>query len=170
MIFDDKRKEEKTMKLKNLIRRGLPQKMNGHDGNVLDFPAMFDDFFRRDLMYPSFMRSGVSTPAVNIVEMDDAFRLEMVAPGMKKQDFNMSVQGDALTISYDHEDNREGERHNWKYTLHEYNYHSFVRTFKLPETVDVDKIKATYSDGILSLTIPKKEEARRKPARSIRVS
>jgi len=138
--------------------------------NNFNFPAMFDDFLTRNLFRPSFASTGVSTPAVNIIETIDDFRLEMVAPGMKKENFNLEVQDDVLTISYDHEDNREGARRDWKYRTREYNYHSFSRSFSLPETIVSDKIQAKYEDGILNVIIPKRDDAKGKPARQIIVS
>jgi HSP20 family protein len=138
--------------------------------NSFSLPAMFDDFFTRDLFRPSFTSTGVSTPAVNIIETSDDFRLEMVAPGMKKENFNLQLQDDVLTISYDHEDNREGARLHWKYRTREYNYHSFTRSFSLPETIMSDKIQAKYEDGILNVIIPKRDDAKGKPARQITIS
>jgi HSP20 family protein len=135
-----------------------------------DLPAMFDDFFTRDLFRPSFSNTGVSTPAVNIIETPDDFRLEMVAPGMKKENFNLELQDNILNISYDHEDNREGVRRDWKYTTREYNYHSFTRSFSLPESVESEKIEAKYEDGILNIIIPKTEDAKGKPSRQITIS
>jgi HSP20 family protein len=138
--------------------------------NSFNLPAMFDDFLIRDQARPSFSNTGVSTPAVNIIETIDDFRLEMVAPGMKKENFNLELQDDVLTISYDHEDNREGARRDWKYRTREYNYHSFARSFSLPETIVSDKIQAKYEDGILNVIIPKRDDARGKPTRHITVS
>ena len=108
---------------------------------------------------PSFENSGVSVPAVNIIETGEEFRLEMVAPGMKKEAFKITLEEDVLTISYDHEHNQQGARRDWKYRLREYNYHSFMRSFQLPETVDVNHIEANYIDGILNIVISKKKEA-----------
>lgn len=138
--------------------------------NSFDLHAMFDDFVTRDLFRPSFNSTGVSTPAVNVVETNDDFRLEMVAPGMKKDNFNLELQEHVLTISYDHEDNREGVRRDWKYITREYNYHSFSRSFSLPETIESEKIQAKYEDGILNVIIPKKEDAKGKPTRQIDIS
>lgn len=138
--------------------------------NGFNFPAVFDDFVPRDLFRPSFSTTGVSTPAVNIIETADDFRLEMVAPGMKKENFNLEVENDVFTISYDHEDNREGGGHDWKYRTHEYNYHSFARSFSLPETIVADKIQAKYQDGILNVVIPKRDDAKGQPVRRIVVS
>jgi HSP20 family protein len=101
----------------------------------------------------------VTTPSVNIFETPEDLRVEMVAPGMKKEAFKVSVQNAILTISYDHEDNREGERKQWRYRLREYNYHSFMRSFHLPDTVEAEQIEANYTDGILNICIPKKKEA-----------
>ncbi|HET9486147.1 MAG TPA: Hsp20/alpha crystallin family protein [Chryseosolibacter sp.] len=108
---------------------------------------------------PAFEDSGVSTPAVNIIETRENLRVEMVAPGMKKDAFTVTLQDSVLTISYDHDDNREGERRDWKYRVHEYNYQSFVRSFYLPDTLETEAIEASYTDGILALRIPKKKEA-----------
>jgi HSP20 family protein len=120
---------------------------------------LFDDFFTRDGFRRSFDNSGVTTPAVNIIETPNALLVEMVAPGMKKEAFKVELQEDVLTISYDHQDNTHGDRQDWRYRLREYNYHSFMRSFYLPDTVQSDAIKASYEDGILSLHIPKKKEA-----------
>jgi HSP20 family protein len=148
---------------------------NGHDNDgweeySFNSAGMFDDFLIRDFFKPSFSNTGVSTPAVNIVETSDDFLLEMVAPGMKKEAFTVAVNENILTVSYDHEDNREGERHNLRYVIREYNYHSFSRSFSLPESADGDNIQARYNDGILNITIPKKQEARGNPVRQIKIS
>jgi HSP20 family protein len=108
---------------------------------------------------PLFENSGVSVPAVNIIETRADLRLEMVAPGMKKEAFKITLDEDVLTVSYDHEDNQQGARRDWKYRLREYNYHSFMRSFQLPDTVDLNHIEANYIDGILNIVISKKKEA-----------
>jgi HSP20 family protein len=145
---------------------------NSHSDLVehgFSLPGVFDDLINGDSFKPSFSNTGVSTPAVNIIETMDDFRLEMVAPGMKKENFRIEFREDVLTISYDHDDNREGERRGWKYTTREYNYHSFARSFSIPETVEVDKIHAGYDEGILTLILPKKDEAKGQPVRQIKV-
>jgi HSP20 family protein len=121
--------------------------------------SVFDNFSNISYSRPTFENSGVSTPAVNIIETAEDLRVEMVAPGMKKESFKVTLQDDVLTISYDHADNRKGERSDWKYRLHEYNYHSFIRSFYLPDTVEAERMEANYLDGILNLRIPKKKEA-----------
>lgn len=154
------------MKFENQRRHDGKRDLVEHGFNL---SSMFDDFVASDFFKPSFTTTGVSTPAVNIIETNDDFRLEMVAPGMKKENFNVELEDDILTISYEHDDNLEGERRGWKYTTREYNYHSFARSFSLPELVQTEKIHARYEDGILTLILPKKDEARGKPARQIRV-
>ena len=149
-------------------------KLNGNDRGSVEngffLPTVLDEFFGRELLRPSFSTTGVSTPAVNIIETNDDFRLEMVAPGMKKENFNLQLQENVLTISYDHEDNREGPGRDGEYRTHEYNYHSFSRIFSIPETVESEKIQAKYEDGILNVLIPKRDDAKGKPARRIEIS
>jgi HSP20 family protein len=146
---------------------------NRRDGwaeNTLGLSGIFDDFIARDLFRPSFTSTGVSTPAVNIIETADDFRVEMVAPGMRKEAFNVELHEDTITISYDHEDNRESERQSLKYLVREYNYHSFSRSFTLPETADENDIEAKYRDGILTVTIQKRKNERGNPVRQISIS
>lgn len=156
------------------VRRNKRKHDNNHRHrwveNSFNLPAMFDDFVTRDLLRPTFSSTGVSTPAVNIIETNDDFCLEMVAPGMKKENFNLELQDEVLTISYDHEDNREDVGRDRKYITREYNYHSFSRSFSLPETIVSEKIQAKYEDGILNVIIPKKEDAKGKPTRQIDIS
>lgn len=155
------------------IRRNMKRNHRGGKGwseHSFGPSEWFDDFLTRDFFGPSFGTTGVSTPAVNIIETNDDFRLEMVAPGMRKEMFNVELEDGVLTIAYDHEDNREGERRNVRYITREYNYHSFTRSFSLPDVVDAEKMIAKYTDGILTITIPKKEEARGKLTRQITIS
>ena len=135
---------------------------------AFSIPRFYDDFSTRDSQQ-SLTSTGVTTPAVNIIETNEDYRLEMVAPGMKKESFKVELQNGVLTITYDHDDNREGERRDWKYLTHEYNYHSFSRSFSLPDAVDAQKIEARYENGILNLLLPKRDEARKKPARQITI-
>ena len=95
-------------------------------------------------------------PAVNIKEENDKYLLEMAAPGLKKDDFNINLDNYQLTISS--EKKEESEEKKDSYTRREFMYTSFSRSFTLPKSVDVDKIKADYKNGILTVTLPKKEE------------
>lgn len=114
------------------------------------------------------MNGGGTLPRVNITETDEDFRVEMAAPGMKREDFHVELDNDTLMIWSELSESNEDK--NSSYTRKEFNYESFRRSFHLPNTVEADKIEAKYEDGLLRLIIPKKEEARRKPARRIKIS
>ncbi len=133
-------------------------------------PSFFDDFFVKDLMGWSNTNNayGTSLPAVNIKENDNEFHVEVAAPGLGKDDFKVEVENDVLTISSEKESSNEKEESN--YTRREFNYASFRRTFTLPENVvDVDKVKASYHNGVLNISLPKREEVKPKPARTIKI-
>ena len=130
--------------------------------------SLFDDFFTRDLFDWSKTEGSGLVPRVNITEQNEGFGVEIAAPGMKKDDFQIELDNDMLTVSSEVSENQEEEVKN--YTRKEFSYHSFRRSFYLPNTVEVEKINAKYHDGILSLWIPKKEEAKKKPARMISIS
>lgn len=138
-----------------------------------DFPAWsnwIDKMFSTDfpsIMMPNF-NTGMTLPKVNIRETADAFFVDMAVPGMKKEDFTINLDNEVLSISSEvhKEDNQVEDNHIRK----EYGYSSFKRTFSLPEYIDESKIKATYKEGILSVHLPKKEEAKQKPPRTIKIS
>ena len=139
----------------------------------MHFPSwsdLLDDDFNRD--FPSVINSnfnsGMTLPKVNIKESADAFTVEMAIPGLKKSDFHIDIENQSLCIST--EIKQENEQSEENYTRREFGYSSFKRTFSLPESVDDDKIDAKYSDGILSILLPKKEEAKQKPPRTINIS
>lgn len=111
--------------------------------------------------------SRLRVPATNICEGDDEFVIEVAAPGMKKSDFEVNVDNVILTISYDFK--KENEKKDGNYTHREFGYSSFKRSFTLPDAVNGDKVSAKYNEGILFVNLPKKEEAKKKPARFIDV-
>ncbi len=131
----------------------------------------FDDELR-DLWLSNFSNTQTSVPSVNVRETDDEFIVEVAAPGMKKDDFNVNLENDMLTVSSERkEEKEEKEREEAAYTRREFSYQSFQRTFTLPENVvDGDKIDAKYADGILRLVLPKLEHTKKKPSRQIKVS
>lgn len=126
------------------------------------FPSVVDDFFKpwKDLFDFNGGRSWASStvPAVNISEDKELFKVSMAAPGMKKEDFKVDVNGDILTISAEKEEKEEN------LSRQEYNYTSFSRSFTLPPAVIKEKIEAQYQDGVLKLTLPKTEEAKKATA------
>ncbi len=132
-------------------------------------PSILDEFFNKDTFNwgSNLVNSETSMPAVNIKETPENFKVEIAAPGMEKKDFKIELDGHTLTISSKKQDRleqKEGEFYNRK----EFNYQTFYRTFHLPkDVVDADKINAKYENGLLKLEIPKKEEAKQKPARLI---
>jgi HSP20 family protein len=136
-------------------------------------PGLFNDFLTRDLWNWGLNNNSVTNttiPAVNIKETNDAFDVEVAAPGMKKDDFKVELDGNMLTISSE-KTNETNEKDGERYSRREFSYQSFQRTFQLPkDVVDSDKIEARYENGLLHLVIPKKEEAKQRPPRMIQIS
>lgn len=132
---------------------------------------MIDNLFNDEII--NHHRQGLtvwngSMPAVNVKETDDQFDLELAAPGMSKSDFNIEIDADVLTISSEKKATKE-EKEEGRFTRREFRYNAFKRSFNLPESVDSTKIAANYVDGILSVVIPKREEAKPQPARKIEI-
>jgi HSP20 family protein len=129
-----------------------------------------DDFFNKDLhsVFSSNFNTGISLPKVNIKETADAYWVEMAVPGLQKSDFQIDLDNQVLSIATNIKPfNEEKEA---TYTRREFGYSSFKRTFSLPETVDEVHINACYNKGILSIHLPKKEETKQKPIRTINIS
>ncbi len=126
-------------------------------------PTVFDDFFKPWNEWfdnsGSLMGRIMTVPAVNIVENKDDYKVSLAVPGMKKDDFNIDVEGNMLTISCEKEENKEEKEE--KFNRREYSYSSFSRSFTLPEEVNREKIDAKYEDGVLKLMLPKREEAKK---------
>lgn len=119
-------------------------------------------------VFRSNFNDGMTLPKVNIRETAESYEVEMAVPGFKKDNFNISVDNDQLMISAEVKEDKDESTE--QYTRREFGYASFQRTFVLPDTVDGEKIKAKYEEGILNVAIPKKEEAKPKPVRTIKVS
>lgn len=140
------------------------------------FPAstgvFFDDILGRELFNwgnNNFSSTSTTLPAVNIRETADNYEVEVAAPGMDKTDFEISLDGNLLTISSSKE--QQGETEHEGYSRREFSYQSFQRSFELPkDVVDEEKIAARYEKGLLLLTIPKREEAKQKPPRMIEIA
>jgi HSP20 family protein len=132
------------------------------------YPNLFDEFFRTDFYPVHYRMNGYkSLPAVNISEGDNGFTIEIAAPGLEKKDFKIDLDNDVLTIASAREDKKEESGDH--FTRREFGYSSFSRSFNLPETVDAEGIAASHKNGILSVSIPKKEEARPQPVRKIAI-
>ena len=132
-------------------------------------PALFDDFFKpwNEWFDTSSWPRTMNVPAVNITENKDSYLVSLAAPGMKKEDFRIDVDGNMLTISSEKEESKEEK--DKKFTKQEYNYSSFSRSFTLPDQINKEKIEAKYEDGVLKVTLPHKEEAKKSAAKHISV-
>jgi HSP20 family protein len=135
--------------------------------------SLLDDFFTRDWLDSTLARgtaSGSTLPAVNVMETDESFSIEVAAPGMKREDFKVELDNNLLTISSERKDSNEEKDPEGNYTRREFSYQSFRRSFTLPqEKVLGEQITAKYADGILYITIPKSERAKAKPAKQIEI-
>ena len=138
-----------------------------------DVPNLFNDVFSRDLWNWSLSNNSstnTTIPAVNIRESNENFVVEVAAPGMKKEDFKIELDGNMLTIKSEHTNQHE-QKEGEVYTRKEFSYQSFQRMFQLPvNVVDAEHIQAKYENGLLHLIIPKKEEAKQRPPRQINIS
>lgn len=136
------------------------------------FRGIFDDFFSRELFNwdnNNFSATRTTVPAVNIKESNDNFEVEVAAPGMNKDDFKITLDRNYLTISSSKQ--QEENTSEQGYTRREFSYQSFTRSFELArDVVDGDNIKASYDNGLLTVTIPKKEEAKEKTPRTIQIN
>jgi len=130
------------------------------------FPIVMDQFFKDILGGTQYNQTTV--PAVNVKETKDAFVLELVAPGLKKENFNLEIEKDLLTISSEVK-TEAAEEQEGKFTRREFRSASFKRSFKLPENIQPEDINATYQDGILIVSLPKKEKAQLQEKRHIEV-
>jgi len=119
----------------------------------------FSDVFD-SILNDSFLSDKLASrvPAVNIAETENEFHIELAAPGLKKDDFKISLDKNVLSVSADKKvENIEEDK---KFSKREYSYNSFTRSFTLPEVADYSKIEAEYTDGILKVNVAKKEEAK----------
>lgn len=133
---------------------------NGNPNKVFKpaYNDVFESFFNAD---PFLSKSTLNrNPAVNIAESENEFHIELAAPGLKKEDFKINLEQNLLTVSAERKEEKSESDEAKKYNRIEYNYSSFMRTFTLPETADHTKISAEYKDGILFISVTKKEEAK----------
>ena len=138
--------------------------------NNRNLPGFMDDFFGRNFLEELFNeREWSSSPSVNIFEGEEKFSIEIAAPGLEKKDFKIDLKENTLTISAEKKSEKETEE-GAKVMRREFNYSSFTRSFVMPEGVDVGKIKASHSNGILTIELPKKEEYKDKLPRQIDIA
>lgn len=130
---------------------------------VNNFPSFFNDTLDRLLKDEAVQWM----PSVNIKERNEDFKIDLAVPGMDKKDFKIEVENEVLTVSGERKEEKSEENEN--VTRREFHYGSFKRTFTLPENADAEKISANYKDGLLSLTVGKREDARLKPKKQITI-
>ena len=114
----------------------------------------------------NFFNRNYSVPSVNSIENNDSFEIDLAVPGMKKEEFSIELNDKVLVISSESSNNIEND----KMRLNEFNFSSFQRSFRVPDSVDHDKIKANYKNGILKIKLPKRKESISKPNRVINIS
>jgi len=128
------------------------------------FPSLLNEFFNDEIGF-NFLNRNHSVPSVNTIENDDSFEIDLAVPGMKKDDFSIELDNNVLIISSETSNNVSNE----KLRLNEFNFSSFQRSFKVPESVNLDKIKGNYKNGILKILLPKKKNSISKSNRIITI-
>lgn len=143
-----------------------------NENNIPALPGLFEDFLSREFFNwenSNFSSTSTTVPSINIKETNENYEVEVAAPGLDKKDFNVSLDDNMLTISCTKSVSKEDKGENENYTRREFSYQSFQRSFELPNVVDEDRINAHYDNGLLHLTIPKKEEAKQKEPKLIEI-
>ncbi len=144
--------------------------IRSNQSSLPSFVNLFEDFFNSELgdwRKGNFAGNDSSLPKVNVKENDDEYNIEVAAPGMSKDDFDVNVNNNVLIISSEKKNEENEEKDN--YRRREFSYSSFQRSFTLPDTVDGDNIKAKYENGVLNLVVPKREEAKPKPPKRVEI-
>jgi len=119
---------------------------------------LFDEFFRPNAWSKE---TGLTVPPVNIHEANDSYQVELVAPGLNKEDFKVNLEKGLLTITY--EKKTEAENKDYKTHRKEFSFSSFKRSFSVDDKINADAIQAKYENGVLKLFLPKKEEVKVQP-------
>lgn len=132
--------------------------------------SFFNDFFEpwNDWFSDSRLSRSLTTPKANLSETSDNYNLSLAAPGIRKEDIDISLNGNVLTVSAHHETDKEATDE--KYHRQEYNYTSFSRSFTLPDNVAADKIAASYDGGVLKITLPKNQDQNKNNDNKIQVN
>ncbi|WP_455591595.1 Hsp20/alpha crystallin family protein [Bacteroides sp.] len=130
-------------------------------------PSIFNDFFDNEWM----LKANSTAPAINVIESENAYKVELAAPGMTKEDFNVRIDEDNnLVISMEKKSENKEEKKDGRYLRREFSYTKFQQTMILPENVDKEKISAQVENGVLAIELPKlKEEEINKAQKQIEV-
>jgi HSP20 family protein len=161
------------MNKKEVTMANIMKRKNGNSGmttarNLMPFGGLVDGvlqntlsrFFDDDFWGFNGLVSSGQVP-VNIRETEKSYEMEVVAPGLRKEDFHVNISDNMLTVSFEHKEENKEEDKREGYLRQEYRRQSFSRSFALDETVNADKISAHYRDGVLHINLPKKEGAQR---------
>lgn len=135
------------------IRLFRPRVVSPVVNPVATWSDVMDRFFEND----NRLDYGYSSPKTNIIETEDSYKIEMLIPGVSKSDVKIELENDVLTVS---KSVKQDEEENTAYRLREFVNGTFERKFSMPDDVNAESIKADYNNGILTLTIAKKEEAK----------
>ncbi len=116
-------------------------------------PSFFNDFFDNDWM----VKANATAPAINVIENEKDYKVEVAAPGMSKEDFNISLgDNNELVISMEKKnESGEKDKDGKRYLRREFSYSKFQQAFDLPDNVDVEKINASMNNGVLTIELPK---------------
>jgi HSP20 family protein len=150
-------------------------KKKKQNGNGSLFPSLRNDFLTNRFFMPRLFdmdddlwSNTISTPPANISETEKEYKVELSVPGLKREDIHIDVEDGAITISSEKEEESNEEKKN--FSRREFSYSSFSRTFQLPEDIDENNINAKYENGMLCVTVPKKETSVSKPKKQIKIS
>jgi len=133
-------------------------------------PSLFDDILGRSFgtEFMSNFNTGLTLPAVNVKDTANEYIVEMAVPGLEKSNFDINIDNNVLSIAAESKTENNTESEN--YTRREFGYSSFKRTFAIPDSVNAEKITASYKEGILKVLLPKHDDAKKKPIKSIKIN
>jgi HSP20 family protein len=135
--------------------------------NLVD--ELYNSFLKNDV-HEGYAKSCAKQPATNIFEKDKEFKIEMMLPGFAKEDVQINYHKNLLTIKVDKEQKEENAQEEFKFARREFGKFNFEKNFKIPDSVNIETVDAKFENGILSIVLPKKEEALEKAPVEIKVS
>ena len=142
--------------------------MPGRRANQTWLPSIFNDFLNNDWM----VKANPTAPAINVIETEKEYKVEVAAPGMKKEDFQIHINEDNdLVISMEKKtestEGDKGGKEESRYLRREFSYSKFQQTLILPDDVDKDKIDAKVNDGVLTIELPKRTPEEKEKATKV---
>lgn len=149
----------------NLVRFYSPR--YNVNRNLVD--ELYNSFLKNDV-HENYLQNRAKQPATNIFETETNFKIEVLLPGFKKEDVQMNYHKNLLTIKVNKEQNEEKTQEEYKYSHREFGTFNFEKQFQIPNTVNIETVDAKFENGILTIVLPKKEEALEKTPVEIKVS